>query len=284
MARTLKRTPSTSTSPAESEAGGMAGASASSQTNKKAKIEHSSPSNTPFEDFHQPTAAEAREVYGLLCAAHGTPRRAAFDLASVPNILEGLISTILSQSTSGANSSRAKERLDATFGRNNFAAIANASRERVVEAIRCGGLAVKKAATIQTILTAIHERHASYSLQFLAESTEDGYQLTDGEVTRELLSYKGVGPKTAACVLSLCLGREAFAVDTHVWRLSKVLEWVPQSANRVHTQAHLEQRLPGDLKYGMHALLMHHGRTCGGCKKDGSGPCILKTYRKEHPV
>ncbi|KAJ7082041.1 DNA glycosylase [Mycena belliarum] len=246
---------------------------AASKGNKRRKVEytHSAPSNSGFFTTSRPTTTEAREVYALLCDAHGTPTAAAPEA----NVLEGLIATILSQSTSGVNSSRAKSGLDAAFGRNNFSAIAEAPLERIIDAIRCGGLAKKKAATIQKLLSAVNKRHGSYSLQSLAE----GPRKTDAEVTTELVSYAGVGPKTAACVLSLCLSREAFAVDTHVWRLSKVLGWVPDTADRVRTQAHLEERLPAELKLGLHALMMRHGRTCTGCKKDGDGACILKTYR-----
>ncbi|KAJ6614017.1 DNA glycosylase [Mycena sp. CBHHK59/15] len=210
---------------------------------KKIKIQQDFTDATPFPTLTRPTDAEAREWH-------------------TANILEDLISTILSQSTSGSNSSRAKAGLDTAFGRNNFSAIVDAPLERVVESIRCGGLATKKAATIQNLLSAAHERHGSYSLQFLVTET-------DAAVTQELLSYDGVGPKTASCVLSLCLHRESFAVDTHIWRLSKVLGW-----------AHLEHRLPGDLKYGLHVLMMHHGRTCSGCKKGGAGMCVLKEYVK----
>ncbi|KAJ7454281.1 DNA glycosylase [Mycena galericulata] len=258
---------------------------ATSQHSKKPKLDHPFISPTPFPEIHRPSPSEAREVYHLLCEAHGTPdvqtSVAQSSVATAPNVLEGLISTILSQSTSGSNSSRAKAALDAAFGRNNFLAIATAPQERVIEAIRCGGLAKKKAATIQSLLEQIRSKHGSYSLQFLAASGEDERK-TDAEVTQELLSYAGVGPKTAACVLSLCLGRQSFAVDTHVWRLSKVLGWVPETADRVRTQAHLDQRLPGDLKHGLHVLMMRHGRTCAGCKKSGQGACILKTYRQDH--
>ncbi|KAJ6578480.1 DNA glycosylase [Mycena capillaripes] len=237
----------------------------------------STTSETPFPRLLRPTPTETREFYALICDAQGTPRTPE---STISNSLESLISIILSQSTSGANSARVKANLDATFGRKIFAAIADASREQVVEAIRCGGLAAKNAATVQTLLAAVQERHGAYSLQFLGATT-DAERMTDGEVTRELLSYKGVGPKTAACVLSLWFGRQAFAVDTLAWRLSKMLGWVPECADRVREQAHLEQRVPVDLKHGLHALLMHHGRTCSGCKKDGKGPCVLKNYLRE---
>jgi endonuclease-3 len=98
---------------------------------------------------------------------------------------------------------------------------------------------------------------------------------------KELVSYGGVGPKTASCVLLSCLERDSFAVDTHVYRLSKLLGWVPKTADRVLSQAHLDLRVPDELKYGLHVLLIQHGRTCSGCKKVGKGDCVLKTYLKE---
>lgn len=199
----------------------------------------------------------------------------------VPNVIKALIGTILSQNTSGRNSSGAKASLDGAFGRNNFAAIASAPRADVVEAIRHGGLANKKAATIQNVLNSIKDKHGEYSLQYLAEPDDSGKLISDEDVMKELISYDGVGPKTASCVLLFCLGRDSFAVDTHVFRLSKVLGWVPPKADRVLTQAHLDLRIPADLKYGLHVLMIQHGRVCKGCRTTGSGDCILKAYLKE---
>ena len=47
-------------------------------------------------------------------------------------------------------------------------------------------------------------------------------------VFSELVKYKGVGPKTASCVLLFCLKRESFAVDTHIFRITKKIGWIPQ--------------------------------------------------------
>ena len=60
--------------------------------------------------------------------------------------------------------------------------------------------------------------------------------------------YKGVGPKTAACVLMFCLGRFEFPVDTHVWRITKSLGWVPPKASREEAYEHLNQHIPDDIK------------------------------------
>ncbi|KAI0754044.1 DNA glycosylase [Daedaleopsis nitida] len=100
---------------------------------------------------------------------------------------------------------------------------------------------------------------------------------------QELVSYDGVGPKTASCVLLFCLGRSSFPVDTHVFRLSRLLGWVPPKADRVTAQAHLDLRISDELKYGLHVLMVGHGRRCKGCKggSGGKGDCVLKQWLRE---
>ena len=253
---------------------------------KKLKLQESFSTTSPFPDFQHPTSSEALDVFNLLSNAHSMQTsdiRQRPD--SVLNVIEALIETILSQNTSAKNSGGAKKNLDATFGRNNFAAIVAAPLDEVVKAIHSGGLANKKAATIQGLLRSIKRRHGDYSLQHLGE-TDEGKRMTNDAITKELLSYDGVGPKTASCVLLFSLGRDSFAVDTHVFRLSKLLGWVPAQANRVLAQAHLELRVPTELKYGLHVLMIQHGRSCRGCNPSYpfSGKCILKEYLKGKKV
>ncbi|KAF5312081.1 hypothetical protein D9619_003506 [Psilocybe cf. subviscida] len=263
----------------------------SPQKAKKQKLQSEFAAESPFPAFPQPTPDTAKEVFQLLSKEHpGKGRRQDPPEESnpsvetgdkVPNVISSLIGTILSQNTSNINSSRAKASLDKAFGKNNFSVIVNAPHADVVEAIRSGGLANKKAKTIQNVLRSIKARHGDYSLQHLA-SSEDGKRMTDDDIMQELVSYDGVGPKTASCVLLFCLERDSFAVDTHIFRLSKLLGWVPQKADRILTQAHLDHRIPNDLKYGLHVLMITHGRACKGCKQTGArAPCILKTYLKE---
>ena len=98
---------------------------------------------------------------------------------------------------------------------------------------------------------------------------------------KEFISYDGVGTKTASCVLLFSLGRNFFAVDTQVFRLSKLGESLKSQIVylRRHTSTFASQ------KYDLHVLMIQHGRSCKGCKKTGSGQaCILKTYLKEEEV
>ncbi|TFK39210.1 DNA glycosylase [Crucibulum laeve] len=263
----------------------------SSHKAKKMKLHESYAVESPFPNFKHPTSAEVHEVHKILSEAHPTYNRERKDPSlsvsdapgscKAPNVIESLIGTILSQNTTSQNSSRAKRSLDTAFGRNKFSAIVEAPKADVVEAIKQGGLANKKAATIQNILKSVKEKHGDYSLQHLAV-TEGDERISDDEIMKELISYDGVGPKTASCVLLFCLGRDSFAVDTHVFRLSKMLGWVPTKADRILTQAHLDLHVPDELKYGLHVLMVLHGRTCKGCKSTrNADDCVLKDYLKK---
>ncbi|KAL4245380.1 hypothetical protein ABKN59_009486 [Abortiporus biennis] len=250
-----------------------------SNKSKKLKLLAEHALASPFPDFPHPTLKETYEIHRILTNEHpditisaSAPtdsNNSAKTCGSVPNVLESLIGTILSQNTSARNSTAAKRSLDQTFGRNNFEAIAMASKAEVVESIKMGGLANKKADVIQNILKEVKQRYGVYSLQHLAgvvEGGEDtkgkGIAASDEEAMKELVSYNGV-------------------VDTHVFRLTRLLGWVPDKADRVTAQAHLDLKIPDELKYGLHVLMVGHGRRCKGCKAGkSSSKCVLKDWLK----
>ncbi|MCJ1377844.1 hypothetical protein MMC17_000940 [Xylographa soralifera] len=82
----------------------------------------------------------------------------------------------------------------------------------------------------------------------------------------KLITFPGIGVKTASCTLLFCMQRPSFAVDTHVFRLCKWLGWVPPTATRDTTFAHCDVRVPDKLKYSLHQLLIKHGKECGRCR------------------
>lgn len=52
-----------------------------------------------------------------------------------------------------------------------------------------------------------------------------------------------------SCIYDMfCLVRHEFPVDTHVWRITKALGWVPAKATRDEAYAHLNARIPDPLK------------------------------------
>ena len=54
--------------------------------------------------------------------------------------------------------------------------------------------------------------------------------------------------------------------------------WRPAAASRDEAFAHLDAKVPDRLKYGLHVLLVEHGRKCGECKAGGksTGQCELR--------
>lgn len=226
---------------------------------------------SPFPTFAHPTPSESHLALRILSSLHGARQRPAALIApsttagcgDSPSVLDALVRTILSQNTSGANSTRAKLSMDQVYHRSdNWAAIVQGGQAKLEAAIRCGGLAVVKSKVILRILEQAHAKYGEYSLDHLHDAaTDDAY--------REMLSFQGVGPKTASCVLLFCLRRESFAVDTHVWRIAGLLGWRPRDAGREATQAHLEVRVPDQDKYGLHVLMIMHGKRCGECKAGG---------------
>ncbi|KAJ6002965.1 hypothetical protein N7451_005512 [Penicillium sp. IBT 35674x] len=93
------------------------------------------------------------------------------------------------------------------------------------------------------------------------------HSLSTEDAMTELTKYPGIGPKTAACVALFCLQRPCFAVDTHIFRLTKWLGWIPATGvNEISAFHHLEVRIPDHLKYSLHQLLIRHGKDCPRCR------------------
>ena len=125
--------------------------------------------------------------------------------------IDELISTILSQNTNDLNRDRAFNSLRARFG--TWEEVRDASTDDVIEAIRPAGLANQKGPRIQQVLRSITEERGSLDLSFLANLSVD-------EAKAWLTKFNGVGPKTAAIVLCFSLGKPAFPVDTHIYRVT----------------------------------------------------------------
>lgn len=165
--------------------------------------------------------------------------------------LEELILTVLSQHTSDVNAERAFEALRAALP--TWDAVVRAPTRSVADAIRSGGLADTKAPRIQAILREVEARRGAFDLSSLAG-------LSDDEARAELVSLPGVGPKTAAVVLSFSLGRDAMPVDTHVHRVTRRLGLVPPKTSAERADRLLHELVPEGLRTPLHVALIRLGR------------------------
>lgn len=188
-----------------------------------------------------------REVVGKLEAVHGRPRQIArFDP------MDELVSCILSQHTSDANSFPTFTRLRETFP--TWEEVAEQSPERLADVIRGAGLANQKSKSILGSLRAIDEAFGDYTLEPLR-------RMPTLAAREWLMRLPGVGPKTASIVLCFAMGRETIPVDTHVYRVSWRIGIVPEETGETKAHDLLLKRVPADLAYRYHTVLIQHGRT-----------------------
>ena len=331
---------------------------------KRRKLNKLPTGATPFPDHPHPTPEEAQTVVDLLSGLHGVharppkpplPNLLVAGCGEVPSVLDALIRTLLSASTSAQNSNRAFKGLVEKFGvcgkrgSVDWEKVRKATNAEVFGAIKPGGLANVKSRRIQKILQQVWEeaqarkeekqkeersengdakpedentiikrrtnggvvKQEYHGHQLITEPLgleqtkladgkspqsdtkgETGYEsdddlsldylhnLPDGAAMDKLTSFDGIGFKTASCVMLFCMSRDSFAVDTHVFRLARFLNWVPpDKANRETTFWHLDAKLPGEHKYALHQLFIKHGRTCKWCK--AGGPLKYEDYGKK---
>src|SRR5689334_12065971 len=181
-----------------------------------------------------PTPGSMSRLLRLLEGAYG-PRPLQHWGKAVPVLVE----TILSQNTSNANSAAGYRILRRTF--KTWDAVANAATADVERAIRISGLSNLKAPRIQAILRQIRERHGKIDLEFLKERPP-------AEAMAYLRAFRGVGPKTANCVLLFSFGMPVFPVDTHIHQLAIRLGLIPETAT---AEAAHELLAPAD-RYPLH--------------------------------
>jgi endonuclease-3 len=166
--------------------------------------------------------------------------------------LDELILTVLSQHTSDLNAERAFADLRRAFP-DGWGQVADAPTREVADAIRRGGLADSKAPRIQEILRQIHEREGAYDLGSLRARDDAG--------AREyLMTLPGIGPKTAAVVLSFALGRDAMPVDTHVHRVTERLGLIPPKTSAEKADRLLHELVPDGLRTPLHVAFIRLGR------------------------
>jgi len=178
-----------------------------------------------------------------------------------------LVTTILSQNNTSANTHRAFEKLKSAYP--DYETLLGATDEEIAGHIRCGGLANIKAGRIKEALERIRNDAGSIDLEFLTEMGPEAAQ-------DYLLALPGVGPKTAAVVLLFGFGMPRLPVDTHVNRLSRRLGFVPEGASIKDAQIVLEKIVPREKYCSFHVNLIRHGRAVCKARSPRCGECVLR--------
>jgi endonuclease-3 len=167
------------------------------------------------------------------------------------DVLDMLVSVILSQATSDANSDRTYDALKRRFPA--WDAVLRARERTLADTIRLGGLANQKAVVIRGLLRQIKERHGSLDLSFVRG-------MPTGEAVRYLSEFRGVGPKTAACTLLFACGKDVFPLDTHIFRVLRRVGLIPPKCSDQFAHEVMNRVVPAGKFYSFHVNLIRHGR------------------------
>jgi endonuclease-3 len=167
------------------------------------------------------------------------------------DVLDMLVSVILSQATSDANSDRTYDALKARFP--TWDAVLRARESTIADAIRLGGLANQKAVVIRGLLKQIKEEHGSLDLSFIQD-------LPSEEAAQYLSGFRGVGPKTVACTLLFACGKEIFPLDTHIFRILRRVGLIPRKCSDEFAHRVMNRIVPAGKFYSFHVNLIRHGR------------------------
>ncbi len=177
----------------------------------------------------------------------------------LPDPLDAIIGTILSQNTNDNNSYKAYRNLKENFKNWNELALLRPSQ--IEKYIKVAGLGKQKSKAIYELLKSLKEDHNSISLDHIKTKNDE-------DILEELTSYKGVGVKTASCVLLFSLDRNICPVDTHVHRTLNRIGLVRTNTPEKTFYAILD-KLPDGSAHSFHTNLIKLGREfCKPSKPD----------------
>jgi endonuclease-3 len=172
----------------------------------------------------------------------------------LPNPIDTLIATILSQNTNDNNSYRAYQNLKKKYP--TLRKLSSAKRTEIEKVIRAAGLGKQKSGAIKSLLTTINKNGETLNRQYFKNKTDD-------EILEVISSIKGIGVKTASCVLLFSLNRNVCPVDTHVHRtLNKI--GIVNTKTPEKTFEQIKNNLPEGIAHQFHTNLIKLGR--GICK------------------
>lgn len=186
------------------------------------------------------------KINQLLIEHFGVPEKAK----KLPDPLDAIIGTILSQNTNDNNSYKAYRNLKDNF--NNWEELSLLKPKQIEKYIKIAGLGNQKSKAIYGLLQSLKRNNDRISLNHIKKKSNE-------QVLEELTSYNGVGVKTASCVLLFSLNRNICPVDTHVHRtLNRI--GIVKTNNPEKTFYEILNKVPSGVAHSFHTNLIRLGR------------------------
>jgi len=173
---------------------------------------------------------------------HFTERTTLNRMRKKPDAFKILISCLLSLRTQDKNTEKAS---------NSLFAVADTPR---------GILKIPQKKLEKLIFSSGHYKKKARVLKEVSNIIIKKYNGKVPNNKEELLSIKGIGPKTANIVLSFAFGKQVLPIDTHCHRIPNRLGWV-KTKNPEQTEKELEKILPKKYWNEFNGMFVLFGKT-----------------------
>lgn len=193
--------------------------------------------------------ADPLKVEKLLLAQYGP-----YPAEDTSDLLGELVWFMLSTRTTAVLCERAFQALRKRFP--TYSALLSAPLDSIAEPLTCTGFSHRRADSLQRSLALIHAAFGRLTLAPLKRMPVD-------QAEAFLLTLPGVGIKVARCFLQFGLKAPAFAVDTHIWRISQRIGWIPDQHGHPPAKKGmdaLQALVPKDDTVSLHVNLIKLGR------------------------
>ena len=181
---------------------------------------------------------------------------------------EMLIVTILSQRTYWKNVRAAINKFKKKF--RSVKDVANADIREIEDAIKPAGLYRLRARRIKDLAIAIMNRYDGDLGKIL--------DLPYEEARKELLSIKGVGPKTADVFLMFIREEPVLPVDVHIFRVMRRLGIAREKDDYETLKTKLEMEISPSERMKVHLILIEFGRNICKAQNPKCEECPIKKY------
>lgn len=203
------------------------------------------------------------------------------DLGNKLDPIEELVFVLLSEETDEAKYVEAFDRLDRSF--DSWENVRDADEKLIASAIRCAGMATRRAKLIKSSLKAVTEAYGALDLSSLQA-------LPAAEGVRRLVELPGIGNKAARCILLYSFGKRVLPIDVHTYRLAMRLGLISRTVSYEESHDALESAIPWNLRRRFHINAVAHGRErctaksprCQGCPL--SRMCLVAKSETEPSV
>lgn len=202
------------------------------------------------------------------------------DLGNYENPLEEAVYIMISRQTQEGVYRQVFAALRQRYPRWEQAAAA--PRNELRDLLRPSGFHEQRADQLKALLGAVREANRErgvgpYGLSATDLTLDFLREMGDEEAEAFLRRLPGIGPKSARCILSYSLGRDTFAVDTHVRRIFIRLG-LTESRGIKADHDPFQEAVPPRLRKQLHVNMVHHGRAVCQQAKPACHECVLVSF------